>query len=271
MHTLEGIGLGILQGLTEFLPVSSSGHLVILESLFKVQRAESVIFEVSLHFATLLAIIVYYRERLARFITILWDLRASSSLQSSFIHQPEGRMIFLIFLACVPTALIGVFFKDRIESLFNKPQIAGIALLVTSLFLASTFLKKKNQRDILQMNLVMALLIGTAQGVALIPGISRSGITISVALLLGLDRRLSADFSFLLAIPAILGASLISIKDIAEIQFIGLGATVGGFLAAFITGYCALYVLINIVRHGKFYLFAPYCFIIGVLAILFFK
>ena len=116
----------------------------------------------------------------------------------------------------------------------------------------------------------MAVLIGTAQGIALIPGISRSGITISVALLLGLDRRLSADFSFLLAIPAIFGATLISLKDITEIHSIGLGATIGGFLAAGIIGYCALYLLVNIVRQGKFYLFAPYCFILGISTIMVF-
>ncbi len=270
MEILHGMGLGIVQGLTEFLPVSSSGHLVISEALFGIKHPESVVFEVALHAATLLAVVIYYRKRLARLMQYILAAAQNSKNPSHFLRDPDGRFIILILIGCIPTACIGILFKNHIEAMFDNPILAGFALLVTGILLSSTRFKKTHQRDVLRTSIAMALLIGTVQGIALVPGISRSGITISTALLLGMDRKLSADFSFLLSVPAILGATLISLKDITDIQSIGIGATIGGFIAAAIVGYLSLWILIRIVRHGKFYLFSPYCFALGVFTILYF-
>lgn len=274
MNIFEAIGLGILQGLTEFLPISSSGHLVIMEALLKARKTESVIFEVMLHLATLLAVVFYYRQAFSKIILHLVAVPRQAQTRgwkNTLWNDPTGRLFSMLFIACIPTAIMGLLFKDQIESLFNKPQLVGVALLVTGFLLLSTKLRGRKELDILSLSFIYAIIIGIAQGVALVPGISRSGITISVALLLGLERKLSADFSFLLSVPAILGAVALSLKDIREIELVGLMPLISGFFAASITGYVAISVLVQIIRRGKFYIFSPYCLLLGIFVIYYFS
>lgn len=274
LNIFEAIGLGILQGLTEFLPISSSGHLVIMESLLKARQTESVLFEVMLHLATLLAVVCYYRQTFSKIILHLLAVPRQAQTRgwkNTLWNDPTGKLFSMLFIACIPTAIMGLLFKDQIESLFNQPQLVGVALLITGFLLLSTKLQGKNELDILRLTIIYAIIIGIAQGIALVPGISRSGITISVALLLGVERRLSADFSFLLSVPAILGAVALTLKDIKEIELVGLIPLISGFIAASFTGYIAISVLVKIIRHGKFYLFAPYCFLLGIFVIYYFS
>ncbi len=270
MNFLQGIGLGILQGLTEFLPLSSSGHLVLVQAFLGIKSADSILFEVSVHFATLLAIILYYRKT-------LWHLFKSSkkSLQhkekGSLFQTPETRFIFLILVACIPTFLIGFFCEEYLTCLFDNPKMTGGGLIVTAILLTSTLFRQKDQKDILKTTVGIALIIGIAQSIALVPGISRSGITISAALLMGMNRRLSADFSFLLALPAILGATLITINDLSQLNSIGFAPLIGGVVSSFIFGYLALSLLVRMVRQGHLYWFAPYCFILGTFSLIYFS
>ena len=270
MNFFEGIILGLVQGITEFLPISSSGHLVILQSLFNIPSDESVLFEVVVHFATLLAICIYYRQKLKVFAMYSYTALKTCKKPAQIYSEENGRYIILIIIGILPAIIVGFILKDSIEKLFDNPIITGIALFVTSSFLISTYFKRRSNFDIMQITWIMALLIGIAQAVALIPGISRSGITISTALLLGINRRLSADFSFIIVIPAIIGATFISLMDIGEINSIGISGLVGGFLMAAVSGYLALIGLLKIIRNGKFYLFAPYCLALGAFSIIYF-
>ncbi len=259
MDNLKALILGIIQGITEFLPVSSSGHIELGQALLQVDLGEEDLsFSILLHFATVLSTIVVFRKD-------IWDL--FSSLLKSGAKQ-EKQYVGKLILSAVPVGLVGVFFKDEIEQLFQENLLmVGFMLLLTALLLYSTTLFKTGNRKVSFSN---ALVIGIAQAIAIIPGISRSGATISTALNLGVSRDEAARFSFLMVLMPIIGASILEIKDLADqsIQHqINATPYIVGFLAAFFSGWIACKWMISIVKRGKIQYFAYYCFIIGMITI----
>ncbi len=215
-----------------------------------------IFFDVMLHIGTLLAVIVYFRKDI---LEILQGI--GTSLGQKRREQQGTRFFLWIIVASVPSGLMGLFFKDWFESFFSDPKLVGGMLLVTGFFLWLTRWTKREGRKIMKMRWRDSVLIGIAQGIAIIPGISRSGATISTGLFCGLDRDLSARFSFLLSILAILGATILEFKRIGSVQ--ELGITLVGTLAAFGMGILSLGFLIKINRIGKISSFSYYCWIIG--------
>jgi len=264
MEIYQGIILGILQGLTEFLPVSSSGHLVLGQIYFNITEA-GLAFDVSVHMGTLAAVLVVYFS----------DIREILGSVFRFIRAP-GRapkddnlsFAWCILAGSLPTALIGFGLKQFEAILFTSSFLVGAMLLVTGTLL---WISKKYYRDTSTgggLTLKRALFIGTVQGLAVIPGISRSGSTIAAAMFSGIDRTTAARFSFLLSLPAICGAQIISIKDALENGGLIDPATIYGTIVSFIVGLAALKLLLKLVHTGKFHLFAPYCWLAGILALL---
>jgi undecaprenyl-diphosphatase len=257
---LQSIFLAVVQGLTEFLPLSSSGHLVFFQSLFGLKEPP-IFFDVMLHLGTLLSVVVYFRR------DILGIIKGVASTLRRKEENREGTKLFLwIILASIPTGLMGVFFKDWFESLFSRPKLVGGMLMLTGLILWLTRWAKKEGKPLGRMGWFEAILIGIAQGVAIIPGISRSGATISTGLFSGLDRELSGKFSFLLSIPAILGAMLLEFKEFDPAS--GLGTALIGAAVAFGVGILALTLLITIIKMGKMFNFSYYCCGMGLLMII---
>ena len=264
----EALILGVVQGATEYLPVSSSGHLVIFQHLFGLEEP-ALLFDINLHVATLLAVLWYYwrdigdliRQSLAAF-RALSQGEPWAEVQTDY---PGFRLAWLIVLGTVPTALIGVTLQDTFESLFGSLRTVGFMLWVTGMILFLTRFGSKGTRGIGAMKPADALLIGLVQGLAITPGISRSGSTIVVALLLGIEKETAARYSFLLSVPSIIGALILKIGDAGE--GVGFMATAIGFLAALVTGYFCLSLLVQIVKRGKLAWFAPYCFAAGLFAL----
>jgi undecaprenyl-diphosphatase len=262
--TIETIFLGIIQGLTEFLPVSSSGHLVVGKSLLGFREPE-LLLDTALHFGTLLAVCVYFRSDLRQMIEELWRLipRGENRRSGSGLH---ANLALMVVVGSIPTALIGIIFKDPLESLFGSVKTVGMMLVITGIIVAITrFIPEAyGKRD--RVSVIIALAIGAAQGVAIVPGISRSGATIVCGLLLGLNRDLAGRFSFILCIPAIIGALLLQL-DMAAITRVGAVPLIAGFLVSAFVGFLALKLLMGMIRRGHFYYFAPYCWVMGILTL----
>lgn len=260
MTWLEALILGIIQGLTEFLPVSSSGHLEIGSVLLGVQTEDNLLFAVVVHAATALSTIVVFRKDIGELLVGLLQFQWNESWQFAF----------KIVISMIPVGIVGVFFEDQITSLFTgNLLLVGSMLLVTSALLFFTHFKKSNDQPV---GWLHAFVIGLAQSVAILPGISRSGATIATALLLGVEKNKATRFSFLMVLVPILGASLLKMKDYYEAPAVHDGlsglAIVSGFLAAFIAGYAACQWMVGIVRKGKLTYFAVYCLIVGLVAII---
>ena len=267
MDTISSIILGIVQGLTEFLPVSSSGHLVLFQNLLGFKEPE-LLLDCSLHLGTLLAVCIYVRSDLKsilietkKFTMGFFHIRGS---KKSFRENPHAYLALMVLLGTLPTLLIGMLFRSAIENLFGSLSTVGIMLVVSGLILAMTKLIPEEHSRREEVAILIALAVGAAQGLALIPGISRSGTTIVCALVCGLRRELAARFSFLLAIPAIIGATLIQLNADA-IGRVGLLSLTSGFVSAALVGLVALKILMGMVRKGKLYWFAPYCWALGLL------
>ena len=260
MELWQAAVLGVVQGLTEFLPVSSSGHLVLGQRLLGF-AGPNLMFDITLHVGTLVAVLaVFWRD--------LWSILRGIFVWDADPEASRGRRLLLLVVAgSIPTALIGLLLKDTFESMFASLLTVGIALLITGWLLMATALVVKPGRKIGQVGVGRALLIGLAQGLAITPGISRSGATISTALLLGVDRRLAAHYSFVLSIPAILGALVLQVHDMGAPTPGQTAPMIIGFLTAALSGYLALRVLLRIVQAGRIHWFAPYCFALGLAAL----
>ena len=254
MDILTAILLGIIQGITEWFPVSSSGHLVLAQEFLNVPTP--LVFDVCLHIATLFVVLIVFRKDI---LEILHDL-SSGKFQSQNVQLAK----FLV-IASIPTAILGFLFSDFFESLFSNTFAVGIALLINGTILFATKFKSDNKF----VSYKIAILTGIAQGIAIIPGISRSGFTISTALLSGIKKETAVKFSFLLFIPAAIGGAMFKIKDIAAIESGFFYPTLIGSLTAFLVGYFSLKILIKIVMEKKFYLFAFYCWILGIVVLIF--
>ncbi|MCR4315960.1 MAG: undecaprenyl-diphosphate phosphatase [Planctomycetes bacterium] len=259
MTIFESISLAVIQGLTEFLPVSSSGHLVILEEIFfkdsdAISAAEdNVAFIVLLHFASLLAVLIVFRK------TILGLLYPK--LQTTTIAY--------VILATIPAAVVGLAFKDRIEGLFKLPLPVGIALIVTGAVLLSTKFAKPAAVRTENMGFARALVIGIAQAIAIMPGISRSGSTIATGMLLKVDRDDAAAFSFLLAIPTIGGAMILKARKLGELASADMMPVVVGFTACLVVSLIALKLLLLLVKKKRFDIFAYYCIPVGIAVVIY--
>ncbi len=251
LFLLKIIFLSLIQGISEFFPISSSGHLVIFQNILGMDKLikEILLYDIFLHLGTLLSVIIFFFK----------DLK---ELTIHFYKKENLNFISLIIIASVPTALIGFFFKDQLEELFDKPQLAGFALIITGIvLLLSKYIRLK------KINIyITALIIGTVQGIAIIPGLSRSGLTISIALILLMGYEFSFKFSFILSIPAIFGALLLQLKDI-QLNGDIIYMLIGLFFSA-IFGLLALKILKKIMLKKKFHYFAYYCLFAGLVTVI---
>ena len=261
MSFFDAILLGILQGATEFLPVSSSGHLVLAQHLLGDFEQPGVLFDVMLHVGTMIAVVFYFWRDLAGLISSLWrrDDKAKT----------ERRMVGLLIAGSVPTAIIGLTFKDYLIGLFERPDIVCIMLLVTGtlLWVAERLRQRETTRT--KMTLTDAVITGTVQGCAIIPGISRSGSTIAALLLRGVDGETAARFSFLLALPAVFGAALLSVKDLDTVASGAFLPYLAGTVASMITGLLCIHLLMGVIRRRRLHWFALYCWLVGGLGLFF--
>jgi len=262
MDLLHAAILGIIQGLTEFLPVSSSGHLEIVKTILGEDKIgkESMLMTVVLHFATALSTIIIFKRDIANILMGVFRKNKNSYKNNSFNY------FIKIILSMIPAVLVGFFLSNEIESLFNGNLIiVGSMLICTALLLYMTDRCEKKEKDI---NNTTALLIGIAQAVAILPGISRSGATISMAVFLGVEKESAAKFSFLMVVPLIFGKMLQDILS-AEIDlyFAEIQSLIVGFIFALITGLIACKWMISIVKKSKLTYFACYCFFVGSIAI----
>lgn len=258
--------LGFIQGLTEFLPVSSSGHLVLFQRFFGLEEPE-LFFDICLHLGTLGAVCFFFRRDIAALgQAILAAVACRGKLGDlSPEERSELAMVGLILAGSVPTAVLGVIIKEHSHVIFSSLLVVGGMLCITALLLSATALiPMEGDRKI---TLPKALLIGLIQGMAVLPGLSRSGSTIALALFMGGSRERAARFSFLLSIPAIVGASLLAILDISSTVLPPWWVILSGTAMAAVTGYLALRFLVYIVGRGKLHVFAPYCLVVGVAAL----
>ena len=260
MDWWQALLLGIVQGLTEFLPVSSSGHLMIFRELLGVDTEDFLDFTVTVHFATVLSTIIVFWH-------VIWNLLKGLF---KFEMNAETKYFLNIVVSMIPVGIVGVFFKDYVEEIFGSGLlIVGCCLLLTALLLTFSYFAKPRQREHISMK--DAFIIGLAQAAAVLPGLSRSGSTIATGLLLGNKKENLAQFSFLMVIPPILGEALLDVLKAAkgEDAFAGIDTLplVVGFVAAFVSGCIACKWMINIVKRGKLVWFGVYCAIAGAVTI----
>lgn len=266
----RSLWLGVIQGCTEFLPISSSGHLAITQRLLGMDPDSPtlLLFDVITHLATLIAVVYVFRSHARSFISRL--IRESSSSWSG--RRFAWPVVVLVIVATIPTAIIGLSFKDTFENSFDRPQWIGMGLIITGFLLLMWRLVGRGQRGWRRFSKWQALLVGIAQGCAIMPGISRSGATICVASYCGLRHRWAAQFSFLLAIPAILGGVVLKLRDTfnltgQELEQIPWGPIVTGSLASLVVGIVALQLLLHLIRRAKLHYFAFYCWGAGAVVI----
>jgi len=252
--------LGVIQGLTEFLPVSSSGHLVLFQSWLPV-AGDPLAFDLALHLGTLLPVLWVYRQDLCGVVT------DTTKGTGPFFGRPGVRLMLLLVAATIPTAVIGLSFEDLFERLFHTPSAVGVAFAVTGAVLWMTRKIEQGNTEAHGLTWGRAAWIGLAQGMAITPGISRSGSTIAAGLFLGMDREAAARFSFLLSIPAILGACVLKFDDLV-LTGSSMGPIAIGVTTSALSGYVALTVLIRLVRSGDFSKFAYYLWPLAIFALL---
>ena len=262
MDCIEALVLGLIQGLTEYLPVSSSGHLAIGSALFGIQGEENLTFTIMVHVATVLStLVILWKE-------VDWIFKGLFKFQMN----DETKYFLNIVVSMIPVGIVGVFFKDTVEDVFGSGlMIVGAMLVLTSVLLAFSYYAKPRQKE--KISLRDAFIIGLAQACAVMPGLSRSGSTIATGLLLGNKKEKLAQFSFLMVIPPILGEALLDVVKAMKGETVSAGIDtlplIVGFVAAFVSGCLACKWMINIVKKGKLIYFAIYCAIAGVVTMLF--
>ncbi len=262
MNLWQAVVLGIIQGITEWLPVSSSGHLVLGKHFLGLEP--SLAFDVFLHFGSAAVVLLIFRKEVITVITVF--VNALDDLPSvgikAFTTTPERRLGVLIILACIPTGIIGLIVSHYYEGVLSEPRTVGIALLVTSVLLAMCR-NRRGTRGTRDLNSLDALVVGTLQGIATIPGISRSGSTISGGILRGINRQVAVRYSFLLFLPAILGSGLLKARHLSGGEEL-LPLTVG-VITAMVVGYFTIKALLKVVEKGWFHYFAIYCGALGLI------
>ena len=287
MTIIQGILLGILQGIAEFLPISSSGHLAVAQKLFGLSDVP-LLFDIVLHLATLAAVILYFRKKIAKLFVILWQwlMHKTSAEDGDDTDILAGntergrRTIIAVFVTTVVTGAIGVFTSKLIPDMSLKITAGGF-IVTAALLIISAFIEKRRKAaqqtfssasDMHKgINVAQAALIGVMQGIGTFPGISRSGSTIAGALFGGLDRAAAGEYSFIVSIPAILGAFVLELKDLDKVgTSIGAAPVIAGCAAAFAWGYISLTVLMKIIKKGRLEWFAAYLIPLGIAGLIFF-
>lgn len=287
MTIIQGILLGILQGIAEFLPISSSGHLAVAQKLFGL-RDVPLLFDIVLHLATLAAVILYFRKKIAKLFVILWQWLMHKTFAEDgddtdiLVGNTERgrRTIIAVFVTTIVTGAIGVFTSKLIPDMSLKVTAAGF-IVTAALLIISAFIEKHRkaaQQTFTSasdtpkgINIAQAALIGVMQGIGTFPGISRSGSTIAGALFGGLDRAAAGEYSFIVSIPAILGAFVLELKDLDKVgTSIGAAPVIAGCAAAFAWGYISLTVLMKIIKKGRLEWFAAYLIPLGIAGLIFF-
>lgn len=287
MTIIQGILLGILQGIAEFLPISSSGHLAVAQKLFGLSDVP-LLFDIVLHLATLAAVILYFRKKIAKLFVILWQwlMHKTSAEDGDNTDILAGntergrRTIIAVFVTTVVTGAIGVFTSKLIPDMSLKVTAGGF-IVTAALLIISAFIEKRRKAaqqtfsstsDTPKgINIAQAALIGVMQGIGTFPGISRSGSTIAGALFGGLDRAAAGEYSFIVSIPAILGAFVLELKDLDKVgTSIGAAPVIAGCAAAFAWGYISLTVLMKIIKKGRLEWFAAYLIPLGIAGLIFF-
>ncbi len=255
--------LGVVQGVTEWLPISSSGHLVIMQKLLF--SYNSVLFDVMVHGGTLLAVIVVFWHDFINLIAnfLMTFLEIPRNGIHAFHSSEERRLSWYVVVGTIPIAIVGYFLKDYVDFIFNNLGLVGFCLIVTGLWIYLT----RNSKHFEKLNFKSSVIIGLAQAVAILPGISRSGSTISTGLLLGIDRDDAVRFSFLLSIPAIAGALILEVMSSSLSNVMSLDNLIG-FLSSFIVGILAIKFLLAVIRRDRFHWFSYYCFLVGGIVLL---
>jgi len=257
MTIFQAIIIGIIQGLTEFLPVSSSGHIELSKAILGVNLDHNLGFSIAVHVATVLSTLLVFRKDIIDLLTGFFNFKLNY----------QTHYVFKLLISAIPVGIVGVLFKDQIESLFEgNLVVVGAMLLVTAMLLALTrLIKPKATKPI---GYIDSIIIGIAQAAAVMPGLSRSGATISTGLLIGKNRDEVARFSFLMVIIPVLGAAFLDIVK-GDISNVLTAPIIAGFIAAFISGFLACSFMLRIVRKGNLYWFAIYCAIMGIVALIF--
>ena len=275
MDWLQALIMGIFQGLTEYLPVSSSGHLALAAELLGVEDPEKIMtFTIAVHVATVLStLVILWKE-------VTWIFKGLFKTGNSIVPSSYGirslneeqNYALLIIVSMIPVGIVGFCFKDQVEAYFSSLMVVGVCLCITALLLSFSYFSKPRTKG--HISFIDAFIIGIAQACAVLPGLSRSGSTIGTGLILGNKKENLAQFSFLMVIPPILGQALLDVKEMVEegveaaMAGISMTALVAGFVAAFITGCLACKWMINIVKKGKLIYFAIYCAIVGIATII---
>jgi len=272
MTIMNAIILGLIQGITEFLPVSSSGHLSIINNLFAISSAEEghLFFDVLLHFGTLLSIcIMYWNDITEMFYEVLGIINLGPMAGQRRQRYPAARLFVMIFVATLPLFMV-LPIKDQMETLYGNNIFIGVMLVLTGSMLYVSDKMLEGRKNGNSMTILDAITIGLCQCVATVPGVSRSGTTITAGIATGLRREFAVKFSFLMSIPAVLGANILSIADAvkAGINWTQVPVYLVGMAVAMVTGVAAIYLLKYVSRKGKFGGFAYYCWVMGVLSII---
>lgn len=285
MTLIQAILMGIIQGITEFLPISSSGHLAIFQNIFNIDTDTGLLFDVMLHMGTLVAVVLVYKKDIFRLIreTIrmirdisfnlkLWsrNKRTGAALRyKKIVHNNYSKFVVLIIFSTIPTGIIGFVAKDLVAFLSKTLLVPGICLLITGVLLLITDFSGDGQKVPKDVSYSNGFLIGICQGIATLPGLSRSGTTIVACLLSGFNRKFAVKYSFIMSIPAIIGAALVELPELGSetvtFQLFGI-YFIGSVVASFV-GYFCIKSLLNIVKKKKFKYFAYYCFTLGFIAI----
>ena len=268
MDIIQGIIIGIVQGLTEFLPVSSSAHLVFIQNILGVES--SLAFDTFLHLGSLLAVLWFFRADIIKMI-VSWISSLSDIVHGRFkegFHEDSyKRLAWYVILATIPVGLVGVFFEDSVDALFSGAlYVPAFFLFVTGTILYLSQRMTSGNINFHNVGPKESLFMGLGQACAILPGLSRSGTTIAAGLVIGLDKEFAAKFSFILSIPAILGAAVFQLKDLSGGN-VEIGACIAGFVVAVISGYFAISVLLKIVREKSLDIFAYYCWIVGIVVL----
>ncbi|MBN2033940.1 MAG: undecaprenyl-diphosphate phosphatase [Deltaproteobacteria bacterium] len=270
MDISSSVLLGILQGLTEFLPISSSGHLVLSQNLLGLKEPQ-LLFDIGLHLGTLVAVCLFFRRDLKRMFLETRDFFALLIRREKGLRKireyPHASMVLWVVIGTIPTGLIGLWFKSPLEALFGSLPVVGCMLIVTGFIVFVSRKLSANDSTRTSVGFFAAMAVGIAQGVAIIPGISRSGSTIVCGMACKLSKETAAKFSFLLSIPATLGAMTLQLgSEGLTREAVPVLAT--GFIASAFVGFFALKVLMGMLRKGHLYYFAPYCWAVGLLSLL---
>ena len=266
MDIIQGIIIGIVQGLTEFLPVSSSAHLVFIQNILGVES--SLAFDTFLHLGTLIAVLWFFRYDIYKMLKSWW-LSIGDILQGRFTEgfkeDPYKRLAWYVILATIPVGIVGVLFEDSVDALFSGAlYVPAFFLFVTGTILYLSQRMTSGNINYDNITKKEALFMGLGQACAILPGLSRSGTTIAAGLVMGLDKEFAAKFSFILSIPAILGAFVLQLKDIGGAMDVNFLPVILGFIAAFVAGYAAIKWMLELIQKRSLDIFAYYCWIVGI-------